>query len=286
MGEPMRKFEAAVAAFKQQESPPSEETERFLEAEETLAQIKKLLLALPFLRHKMIARGLAEMDPPVSAGEPLEQVRRALAAEDVHGKAETEHLIAMLSTDDPLGIMLRGHVLVENALDLIMSRYLARPMNLHDELQLYFAGKVKLAYGLGILSEPEKEMLKIINKKRNRLVHEEPAELRSRPRYTFTISEEREVWTRFRDTIGKVGPWPEYDQAKFPLYLKIAVLGTAFRLTKRSNDIRDHKLGIMDDRFREPTLSAHYSAAVTILIVKLIPKLKQALRDSDMAQQT
>lgn len=278
--EEFKKAEAMLAAAHQVAELPAEDRKRLVKIQGIVDDLKRFLSAIPFWYYKQVARIYAEIEPEITA-DTLANVQQLLETQSLSDQAETEHFNAMLGEDEPLAILLRGHVLIENALDLVISRFLARPMNLHKELDIYFSGKVKLAYAFGILSDPERQMLTLLNRKRNSLVHQEHPELRNVPRYRFTVDEERELWTRFRETIGTIGPWPAYNGSKFPMFLKLALVTTLFRLTGRSNAIGPYKLREMDEQFREHTLTSHMGAGIAVFIVKVVPKLVRALRGNE-----
>lgn len=165
------KITEARAKYAASEVPP---TERQILAisriEYGLAALDKFLKKWPVFIIKRVLIKLAEAETETTP-EMLNQVRVAFAKSDVVNRSEIKHFLNLLTTDDPLGIILRGHVLIENELDKCIVSSFIHPQRLHDDLKLFYAEKVRLAFALGLINEKERVMLNSLGKVRNGLVH-------------------------------------------------------------------------------------------------------------------
>lgn len=147
------------------------ERQAIARALELLRIIEQYIRLVPYLIMESILESLSKMS--VEPGSPgVNQAVETLKKLDVFDRREAEHLAHFMTTLDPLGIFLRGFVLIEASLNRCFQEFLARPLNLYAELDLYISGKIKLAYALGFLNAEERELLSALNKERNKLVHE------------------------------------------------------------------------------------------------------------------
>lgn len=81
-----------------------------------------------------------------------------------------EQLIRDLNSEDELGLLLRGHLYIENELVKIIEAHLPHPKKF-DIAAINFPKKIYLAAAMGILSEAEIEPYLFFNKLRNKLAH-------------------------------------------------------------------------------------------------------------------
>ncbi len=81
-----------------------------------------------------------------------------------------EQLIRDLNSEDELGLLLRGHLYIENELVKIIEAHMPHPEKF-DIAAINFPKKIYLAAAMGILSEEEVEPYIFFNKLRNKLAH-------------------------------------------------------------------------------------------------------------------
>jgi hypothetical protein len=191
----------------------------------------------------------------------------------------------LASTTDPLGIFLRGFVLVEGALNDCFREFLARPLNLFDDLDLYISGKIKLGHALGFLTGEEKTFLSALNRQRNQLVHENEGAART-PRHIFDAEQERSLWTLFRAVPSMSGGLPVYDAAAFPDSLKTMLVTTWLFLNRRSVDLKNARLVPLDDTLRINRLEGEIFSALATMLVRITPSVAQAIRSQGSLSAT
>jgi len=81
-----------------------------------------------------------------------------------------------LSTEDPLGVVIRGHLYVESRLIQLIEEALVDPGAI-DLTRLNFPVKLDLAVALGLLSENDKRGYAALNALRNRVAHKADIEI-------------------------------------------------------------------------------------------------------------
>lgn len=96
--------------------------------------------------------------------DPLAQFRTTDSFNDV-AKA-----FGQLSSDDPLELLIRGHLWIESALATLISRSMSRPAVL-DKAGLSFSQKVSLAEAMGLIRQDVAFAMRQINRLRNRSAH-------------------------------------------------------------------------------------------------------------------
>jgi hypothetical protein len=72
-------------------------------------------------------------------------------------------------SSDPVVIVVRGHIIVENFLDASLDRYLQGGIGVFCGAG--FSTKFRLAYAVGLLNESERDLFAAFNTLRNRLAH-------------------------------------------------------------------------------------------------------------------
>jgi len=251
--------------------PPTERQQQAIaNIERALSMLDQFLKRWPFFIIKRVLLRLAEAEHEATP-EMVDQVRTAFTNSDVIQKSEIKHFLNLLTTEDALGIILRGHVLVENALDQCIVASFVHHQRLHDDLKMFYGEKVKLAHALGLIDDNEEIFLSSLGSIRNKLVHYEATATRPRPRYFVTADEEARLWGKFRAmAIG--GPWPEYDAGKFPYHLKLLLAGLYMLLTTRSQKIRP---GVV--REREHIIDQYFVTALTLFTVRHYLKLRDII---------
>jgi hypothetical protein len=89
-----------------------------------------------------------------------------------------ERFFQHVLVDDPLSLVIRGHIYIESALIKLMEQGVPRPEAI-DFARLNFPTKINLAVALGLLSEEEKPGYLALNKLRNKLAHDVEIEVGS-----------------------------------------------------------------------------------------------------------
>src|SRR5215469_4496159 len=87
--------------------------------------------------------------------------------------ALVRHVRQMISTPDPLSILVRGMILIDNVLEALIDEFSALSFKKLDEAfhHMTLSEKAYLACSLGAISEGEVACIKEINKRRNDLAH-------------------------------------------------------------------------------------------------------------------
>ena len=83
------------------------------------------------------------------------------------------HVRQMVRAPDPLSILVRGMILIDNVLDSLIDEFSAVPFDKLDEVihHLTLAEKSHMACALGAISHGELACIKEINRRRNELAH-------------------------------------------------------------------------------------------------------------------
>lgn len=166
--------------------------------------------------------------------ESKQQLEKAGA----YDRREFEHLANLIATQDALGVLLRGHVLIEASIEDLLLGYFAHDVDLFGDLELFFKSKVNLARSLGLISEIEEKFLLQLNRTRNKLAHRTRG--KGTPRFLLDAAEEKLLWQDFVASFG--GNWPTYDAEKFPQFLKYICVCLKMRFDARASDLMPDKL--------------------------------------------
>jgi hypothetical protein len=105
----------------------------------------------------------------------LEETRKAALALDPARQREALFIVRFGLSDDSYGVVIRGHVIVEDALGACIASYLPDRPALGKDFPRFrrgFMGKVILGYDLGVFDAAERQILKEFNALRNRVAHE------------------------------------------------------------------------------------------------------------------
>lgn len=118
------------------------------------------------------------------------------------------NLVRDLARQDYLGVILRGHLHIEAALDAKIRLRLSYPsaINLDDEKGLRFTQKVELAAAMGIAHTDAVPALKKLNKYRNDLAHDlsfQPGLKEARAFANLLSGEARSIYKRMRAMLDK-----------------------------------------------------------------------------------
>jgi len=231
--------------------------------------IRTYVRGRPLLLAQKVIRKLASLDIEVTQ-EQLAEIRARIEASSAREKGEYKHVFALTTTSDPLGTMLRGHVLLENEVEGCINAYLARPLDLYKKLEVFFDQKLRLARSLGIISDAEYALLKRVNVIRNNLAHPQDKQ------YTFSQGEEKSLWDQFTAVPTLAGNWPEYRPGEDLRWLKLILVGTYSMLSNRKELLEKRRLPSLDDELRTDPLVRELYNAYTQVLVRLIPKAESA----------
>jgi hypothetical protein len=252
--------------------------------QELLRVLEQYTRLWPYIIVSRLVDVLPELDiTPDNAG--IAEALENLKSMDMFDRREADHFLLLLTTADPLGIFLRGFVLIEAALNDCFREFLARPINLYKELDLYISGKIKLGYALGFLSDQEKAFLSGLNAERNKLVHEKESAARVL-RHVFDAARERQLWARFIAVPSMARNWPAYDESKFPTNLKVMLITVWFLLNHRSNQLKKLRLAPLDESLKQNKVERQLLGAFAGLAVKAGPKIAAALADESGRERT
>ncbi len=210
--------------------------------------------------------------------EQLNDARQKIPELSPDQRRQTRFLRALVLTDDAFGIVLRGHVLVENAIEACIYQYLPNPQLL-KKLNIFFSKKIRLAFMLGIISKDERDILNALNVLRNKVAHFEGDVLAEKsPDFVVTADDERALWSEFAHNPAMCGEWPEYERNKFPLFLRYFVVHLYVYFDNRARRLRQRRLPPvhMDLKFSEMERAVMpYSS---MLIVTAVSKLESKTR--------
>jgi len=211
----------------------------------------------------------ADIEPDEAA---INQYRKSLEDADFYDRREREHLSLLVTTPDPLGVILRGFTLLEGLLDECFQKVLARPIDLYNQFKMYFGDKVNLGHALGFVSEEERSFFIALNRERNKLVHQRATGDRS-PRHIFEVEQERNLWALFVAIPSMAREWPKYDAGRHLMYLKLMLLTSYFFLYNLGRHLEGHRLPVLNyDSVRSPLEREAYGA-LAFCLIRLIPKV-------------
>ena len=111
-------------------------------------------------------------------------------------------LQALLKTTDELTLVLKGHLLIEHVLSLLTEQRIGA--GARDAWELGFARKTAFAIERGVVPPDELEMLRAVNRLRNRFAHQ--------PRSYIASEDADQLWRtlsgRIRERVSRVGEEP------------------------------------------------------------------------------
>jgi hypothetical protein len=257
---------------------PDKEYEKGLGAIDTLADLldpDRRTIALI----RLAVRGDAP-DTPKLGDDFLERFGAMSAKE----RASVEYVLRVIESEDAFGVVVRGHVLLETALDSCIYSYVPNPMDLFGKLELFFSKKVRLAVMLGIISSDEAMLLKTLNTLRNDLAH---AKRRfpdvSPPDFKLTWKREKEIWSEFIRNKAVKGEWPEYDKEKFPKYLRYIYIRVYLLLAQRESLLKERRLTSICAEGQQSDEEKAVASLLTVVISRVMAGMAGAIRDTSQA---
>jgi hypothetical protein len=185
-------------------------------------------------------------------------------------------------SDDPYGVVIRGHVIVENALTACVKSYLPDRPNLGNAFPKYrkaFMQKVVLGYELGIFDAAECEILREFNALRNVVAHQLGGTQPTSGNVEFDWRKEKPLWDKFISNDATRGRWPEYDKALFPDFLRYMVIFMYLHFQKRSENLSPKQLP--DKALTEASndFEREVKSFLTLFMASLVPKIGDVRED-------
>ncbi len=177
-----------------------------------LARLRESLLDLPIM---YVAHVVQSLDGTIDEAR-LAEARAQIARMDDAGRRDMRDIATRCSsTGDVVGALVRGHGLVEAALEqCILAAVRNPPASLRAELDLDCHGKIKLARMLGVVSAREADVLAHLTTIRNHAAHAREA---GRVRKPYDAGAERVLWRMFVAAEPFAdGGWERHDAAAFP----------------------------------------------------------------------
>jgi hypothetical protein len=205
------------------------------------AEAHDQLLGNKSFKHFVAKRIFANIPSQLSdsAIDDLKEKFRSLPEAD---RRQALYLQKLTLTDDAFGVVVRGHVLIENALQACIYAYVPNPADLYRKLEMFFSQKIGLAHMLGVIDRDEKLILDQFNRLRNKLAHYGRGTQNEAPDFHLTEEHERQLWESFIKIPSMGGDWPEYDGSTFPTHLRYIVMQLYFTFNGRAKDLAKRKL--------------------------------------------
>lgn len=198
------------------------------------------------------------------------ELRAILEALPEAEQRQALYLQKLVLTDDAFGIILRGHVLIENTLQACIYAYVPEPVDLYGKLELFARQKIDLAYMLGIVSKDERALLGSFNALRNKLAHFDKGTKYQSPDFQFTAKDEEKLWKEFVTNPAAAGEWPPYDAAKFPRHLRYIVSHLYLMLSERWARVEAKRLTPVHETVVLSETERSFRNLYAIMFVKLM----------------
>lgn len=246
----LRALIEALSGLRERDAQEQQHLDKVLDSLRQLEVFTDPQKLLEYLFEHVVER-LQDADVPLDA-DGVEKTRAIFEKMSEAERQGVLYLRRLILTDDAFGIVVRGHVLIENALEECVASYVPDPVDLFGELKMFFAQKLLLAKMLGVISADEYNILKAFNKLRNEVAHN--SKRSNTAGFHLTAERERELWNAFVSNPAMTGKWPAYDVAKHPIYLRYMVVHLYLMLTKRGSDLKERRLApvVADIRASDP----------------------------------
>lgn len=199
------------------------------------------LFGIPSFKRFIFDKVFSNM-PTALDKDAVEKVRGEFAALPEVEQNQAMYLQKLVLTDDAFGIIVRGHVLIENALQSCIYAYVPDPIDLYAKLELFFSQKIRLAQMIGVISSDEASILAKFNALRNKIAHHGKGIANPQPDFQLTPEHERLLWEAFTQNPSMAGAWPPYDTSKFPTHLRYIVMHLWVVLNTRKHELAKRKL--------------------------------------------
>ncbi len=177
---------------------------------------------------------------PIKA-EHVELAKAAISAASEEMQRQWLHLGRFGLSDDAVGVVIRGHIVVDNVLKSAIQAYLPKRPPLR-KVSRFFVPKVLLGYELGILDSNECAILTAFNEMRVLVAHYIGGVRSESAEPEFGAADEERLWNIFTANEAMRGPWPEYDATKFPQYLRYIVLHLYLHLQRKAEALEKKRL--------------------------------------------
>ena len=234
----------------------------------------------PERRPKVVANILREKvfaDPTTSDFEPILKGYHELPEGN---QKQIRYMLQMVSTEDAIGIILRGSVLIEATLDECIYAYVPNPYDLFSEIRMFADNKIRLAHMLGIITKSEKEILEALNGLRNKIAHthNKPGDSNS-PGIDLTWAEEKSYWSLFQEKGAMGAGWPEYDKDAFPRAFRRIFFGTYMALSYRAGSLAEKRLSEISAEVASTEADLEMQVAMTVMLLRICEKLGTSVLD-------
>jgi len=188
-------------------------------------------------------------------------------------------------TDDAYGVIIRGHITIENALESCIVSYLpdqAKPSDRSvKRFRSGFAQKVALAFRLGILDEAECDILSSFNELRNRIAHRFGGINSDSTEFEFDWKDEKLLWEKFTTNPAMHARWAEYDENQFPFFLRIVVLHLYLHLQRRVDALLKVRLSAPAVATSATELDKAAQTVLTLIVFELVSKVGDFRKPSE-----
>ena len=194
-------------------------------------------------------------------------------------KQQLQYMLSMIATEDAFGVVVRGHVLVENTLDSCIYAAVPNPRDLFKDLRLFGIEKIRLAQMLGVIDTDEERMLTSLNTLRNKVAHvrrkfPEVAE----PDFEVRAKDEEAIWLQFVGKISKVAGWPKYCEEDFPQHLRYVYLHLYLVLSRRVDLLTDRGPKSIIDAVELDDQQKMVLPLLTIFFAKVFAKMAKSTK--------
>jgi hypothetical protein len=173
--------------------------------------------------------------------------------------ATVGHFRHMLDAKDGFSVLVRGMVLIDRALDVLLDAYLAvRLKKLKAAIpQLTLNGKVSLALAVGAMNEHEHTFVRECNGLRNRVSH--------RMNMDVTPDEEEQIVALYGSKIERESGFSAGEPFVFPNRLAFALILASTRLQFRAERLRRKPLYDVRDSATSKIASLGHACAMICL---------------------
>jgi hypothetical protein len=228
-----------------------------------LARLRQHLLDLPITYVAEVVRAL---DGAIDESR-LAEARAQIAGMSDEARRDVRDVATVTSTGDVVGALVRGHALVEAALEqCILAAVRNPPASLRAELDLDCRGKIRLARMLGVVSAREADALMHLTTARNHAAHPREA---GRVRRPYDVGAERVLWRTFVAAEPFAdGGWGEHDAAAFPAATTRCIVGMWLLLGHRAELLWNASPGTFDAAVSLDRMGRKMMPHVTALLTK------------------
>jgi hypothetical protein len=238
-----------------------------------LARLRQSLLDLPIMYFAQVVNAL---DGSVD-GSRLAEARAQIERMSDEGRRDMRDVATVTSTGDVVGALVRGHGLVEAALErCILAAVRNPPASLRAELGVDCDGKIKLARMLGVVSAREADVLTHLTTVRNHAAHPREG---GRVRKPYDAGAERVLWRMFVAAEPFAdGGWERHDAAAFPAATTRCIVALWLLLGRRADLLANASPESLDAAVSLDRMARKMMPHVTALVTKAATLLEPGAR--------